>query len=455
MIPNLYLALSVVGAAFTWNAFRPVFRPAPLATLSFFAGWLTSELPLHHVVWQLVVTLGFAVAGALRAPAGWAGLAISTFSWLGLVRLSLRAREAEVVMERALREGLGDDYRARVLADQYPRLAPSLSRAQLFFPFFPRSAGVRVDKDVVYHQAGKLRLRLDVYRPAERPRRAPVLLFVHGGAWVLGKKDHHGLYLMTYLAAQGWVCFGVDYRLSPRATFPDHLVDVKRAIAWVKEHAEEYGADPDFVVISGGSAGGHLCSLAALTARDRSFQPGFEDADTSVSACVSLYGIYDLEDRARVWPHRGLRMILEDYVMKKRLDEDPEAFARASPIRRIEPDSPPFLVIHGDLDTMVPVDEGRRFAEAYRAVAEAPLCYAEIPGAQHAFEVFPSLRSALVFQGIARFGAWVHSAYLEQQRAPRLSSPRTIDIAAGEAEEPGDGEALSPAGTAARSSAAR
>jgi acetyl esterase/lipase len=284
------------------------------------------------------------------------------------------------------------------------------------------------------------------------------LLFVHGGAWVLGKKDHHGLYLMRYLAAQGWVCFGVDYRLSPRATFPDHLVDVKRAIAWVKEHADEYGADPDFIVISGGSAGGHLCSLAALTAGDRSYQPGFEEADTSVSACVSLYGIYDLEDRARVWPHRGLRVLLERHVMKKSLDKDPEAFARASPIRRIEPDSPPFLVLHGDLDTMVPVDEGRRFAEAYRSIAAAPLCYAEIPGAQHAFEVFPSLRSALVFQGIARFGAWVHSAYLERQRAPRLSSPRSIDARAEEGqerEEREDLEALSPAGTDARSSAAR
>jgi acetyl esterase/lipase len=120
----------------------------------------------------------------------------------------------------------------------------------------PRSAGVTVDKNVVFHQAGKLRLKLDVYRPSVRSLGAPVLIFVHGGAWVLGKKDHHGLYLMRYLAAQGWVCFGVDYRLSPRATFPDHLVDVKRAIAWVREHATDYGADPNFVIISGGSAEG-------------------------------------------------------------------------------------------------------------------------------------------------------------------------------------------------------
>lgn len=449
MIASAFLIASVLGALFTWNAFRPIFRPAPIATLSFFAGWLTSELPLHHLFWQLVLAFAFVVIGGLHGAAGWGALSLCLLSWLGLVALSQRSRKAEQAVEQALVEGLGADYRARVLADQYPRLAPALARSQLFFPFIPRSAGVTTVKNVVFHQAGKLRLKLDVYRPAQRPQRAPVLIFVHGGAWMIGKKDHHGLYLMQYLAAQGWVCFGVDYRLSPRATFPDHLIDVKRAIAWVREHAAEHGGDPDFLIISGGSAGGHLCSLAALTAHDRSYQPGFEQADTSVRGCVSLYGIYDFEDRAQVWPHHGLRQLLEKHVMKARFAEHPELFERASPIRRIEADAPPFMVIHGDLDTMVPVDEGRHFTAAFRAVASAPICYAEIPGAQHAFEVFPSLRSALVFQGIARFGAWVHSRYLEEARVPVLDAPARASEGAATPEE----EALSAAGRAARSSA--
>jgi acetyl esterase/lipase len=174
-----------------------------------------------------------------------------------------------------------------------------------------------------------------------------------------------------------------------------------------------------------------------------------------VNGCVSLYGIYDFEDRAEVWPHHGLRQLLEKHVMKARLAEHPEAFERASPIRRIERDAPPFLVIHGDLDTMVPVDEGRHFTKAFRAAAEAPICYAEIPGAQHAFEVFPSLRSALVFQGIARFGAWVHSRYLEATTRPALAAPARVSerIAARASEGPSD--TLSPEDRVARSSAAR
>jgi len=103
---------------------------------------------------------------------------------------------------------------------------------------------------------------------------------------------------MRELASRGWVCVASNYRLSPKATMPDHIVDVKRAIAWIREHIEEYGGDPDFVCITGGSAGGHLCSLAALTANDPRFQPGFESVDTSVHACVPFYGVFDFLDRA-------------------------------------------------------------------------------------------------------------------------------------------------------------
>ena len=102
---------------------------------------------------------------------------------------------------------------------------------------------------------------------------------------------------MAHLAERGWVCVAVNYRLSPRGTWPDHIVDVKRAIAWVKAHIAEYGGDPDFVAITGGSAGGHLSSLAALTPNVAGFQPGFEDADTSVQAAVPFYGVYDFTNR--------------------------------------------------------------------------------------------------------------------------------------------------------------
>jgi acetyl esterase/lipase len=208
---------------------------------------------------------------------------------------------------------------------------------------------------------------------------------------------------MQHLASRGWVCFSVDYRLSPRATFPDHVVDVKRAIAWVKAHAHEYGGDPSFVALAGNSAGGHLAALAALTADDPSLQPGFEGEDTRVQACVPFYGIYDFANRHGHWPDDGMRSLLERFVMKATLAESPHAFDAASPIVHVRADAPPFLIIHGDRDSLVPVAEARRFHEALAAVSKDTVAYAEIPGAQHAFEVFPSRRTAAVVAGATAF----------------------------------------------------
>ena len=112
--------------------------------------------------------------------------------------------------------------------------------------------------------------------------------YLHNTAWIMGEKQHQGQPLMHHLAEQGWVCFASNYRLSPRASFPDQIVDVKRALAWVRGNAETYGGDPDFICITGGSAGGHLCALAALSANDPSYQPGFEQQDTSLAA-ISVF----------------------------------------------------------------------------------------------------------------------------------------------------------------------
>ena len=117
------------------------------------------------------------------------------------------------------------------------------------------------------------------------------MLQVHGGAWMLGEKQQQGQPLMYHLAQRGWLCVACNYRLSPKDAFPAHIIDVKRAIAWVREHAGEFGGNPDFIAITGGSAGGHLSSLAALTANRVEWQPGFEDADTSVAAAVPYFSL--------------------------------------------------------------------------------------------------------------------------------------------------------------------
>ncbi len=103
--------------------------------------------------------------------------------------------------------------------------------------------------------------------------------------------------MLSHLAANGWVCFNLNYRLSPGATFPDHLVDLKAGLAWIREHADQWGIDPNFIAVTGGSAGGHLAALMGLTANDPEYQPGFEDADTSLQAAVPIYGVYDFTSR--------------------------------------------------------------------------------------------------------------------------------------------------------------
>ena len=422
-MPRLFLLFSLVSLAASINVWRPVRRPSTLAGLSFMAGWLTGELPLHHVVLQIVIALGFAWMGALDSWTGRLALALALLSW-GLLLLShRRSHEARYAIERALCDGLGEDY-----DDELP---PSLRSASVergvdwksvLLPMPIRRAGVECLRNLEFYSEGRLRLRLDVYRQRAHPTGSPALLYVHGGGWVLGRKDQQGVPLLQLLAAQGWTCFAIDYRKSPRATFPDHLIDVKRAIAWVRAHGAEHGADPDFLVIAGNSAGGHLASLAALTANRPEYQPGFEAIDTTVAGCLSFYGVYDFADRHDHWPHTGMQGLVERHVMKLRRHSSPEAFERASPIAQVHDGAPPFFLLHGTHDTLVPIAETHRFAAALHAKSRAPIVLAVIAGAQHAFEVFPSVRANFAVAGAARFANVIRQRYLAARTPGR--SPR-------------------------------
>jgi acetyl esterase/lipase len=295
-----------------------------------------------------------------------------------------------------------------------------------------RRLPVRVTRNVEYQRVAGKRIRLDVYAPADPPEpgtRRPALVQVHGGGWTVGDKREQGLLLMRYLASEGWVGFNVNYRLSPGATFPDHLVDVKRAVAWIREHADDYGVAPDFVAITGGSAGGHLSALAALTPNEAQFQPGFEEADTSVQAVVPFYGVYDFTNRNGTWPPEVHAQFLEPLVMKAYLSEEPEKFAAASPMDWVRADAPPFFVLHGDRDTLAPVEDARDFVERLRAVSAEPVYYLELHGAQHAFDIFPSIRANRVVEAVAHFLDGVHTAY---RREGGELVPDAVEQAVGE-----------------------
>jgi acetyl esterase/lipase len=221
---------------------------------------------------------------------------------------------------------------------------------------------------------------------------------------------------MHHLASRGWVCFASNYRLSPQATFPDQIVDVKRAIAWIREHAEEFGADPDFICITGGSAGGHLAALAALSPNDPAYQPGFEEADTRLSGCVPFYGVYDFLDRQGI--RRGAEMtpFLEGRVLKVSPEANRELWENASPITRVSADAPPFLVIHGSHDSLVFVEEARHFVSSLREKSRNPVVYLELPGAQHAFDTFHSVRSSHAVHAVTSFLEQTRADYLERIR---------------------------------------
>ena len=412
----VFFTVALVGALFTFNALRPPHRLWLVQGPAFFASWLTGELAPHHVFWQAIATLAFLRAGALVGWQGRAALGLVAASWVGLAWLHNESRRARTTMEGALREALGDDYLAAIDADLAAPLDEPMALRQRMMPLPVFDRRVERIANIPFHEAGGRQLKLDVYRSRTRPERAPVLLQIHGGGWIIGRKEEQGLPLMNRLAAHGWVCVAASYRLSPRATFPEHLIDVKAAIRWIREHVAELGGDPDFVVISGGSAGGHLSALAALTPNDPEYQPGFEDVDTTVQGCVPFYGIYDFTDRRRHWGKSLLRRMLERLIMKKLFADDADAFERASPMSRVRADAPPFLVIHGTRDTLVPVDDARLFVEMLRAVSKQPVAFAELPGAQHAFEVFPSERTAHAIRGVERFIDWVYSRHRESAR---------------------------------------
>jgi acetyl esterase/lipase len=424
----LLLLLAIAGAISTWNVHRPRYRPPWLALFSFFAGWITAELALHQIAAQLLIAGALIALGALAAWPGWVALPILAANCVLLWRCHAQAREAADAVEHGLQLGLGADYRSQISPEAAARFAAGIDWRSILIPL-PRHPHVERVRNLTYREGADHRLRLDVYRHRDHPTRCPTLLQVHGGAWMMGSKNEQGLPLMLHLASQGWVCVSADYRLSPRATFPDPLVDLKHALRWIREEGPAYGVDPDFVVVTGGSAGGHLAALVALTANEPLYQPGFEHVDTSVRACVALYGVYDFTDRYGVWPHGGFAKLLRQRVMKEALEEAREAYEQASPMSRVGAYAPPFFVIHGDRDTMVPVEEARRFFALLREAIPGRVAYAEIPGAQHAFEIFPSVRAMFVVQGVERFLAWVYSHY-EAERDKAQPPPGPVSALA-------------------------
>ncbi len=416
-----FLLEGVHSAATTANALRPMARTGPLSVPAFAWGLGPSELPLHTGLLQIATGLVLSRGGGTRGWRGKLGIAAHLASAAGLVAIHQTASKASGALEAALQNELGADYRSRIHEPFSPRPEVPLTRQQLLRPDMRTRRRYRTERDISYGDAGKRNL-LDVWKRADLPRdaKAPVLFQVHGGAWMMGQKEGQAEPLMAHLAERGWVCVTTNYRLSPRATWPDHIVDVKKALAWTKASIAAHGGDPDFVVITGGSAGGHLSSLAALTPNVAAFQPGFEDVDTSVAAAVPFYGVYDFVNR-----YGTGRSDMDDFlgkqVFKSTLADDRARWDEASPISHVGPQAPAFFVIHGTNDSLVPVEQARTFVDELRKASDQPVVYGELPGAQHAFDTFPSVREHATMHAVERFLSVVRSEHGGQTPAEAVN----------------------------------
>ena len=391
-LPHVMFAWGAIAALSVINVVRP-FRPTvTIGTIAFFAGWLTGELAVHHALLHAVALGVGAYFGAIAGPWGYSGAALVVASIAGLVAIHWRGQATGELARRALLP----------VAEGFD--ASPVSLGSVLSPFTTKERGVVVVRGLEVAKIKGRTLHAEVFHRADMPKNAPVLVYVHGGGWVVGFRRFQGNPLLSALAAAGWVCVRVSYRLSPIATFPDHVHDVARGVHWAKKNAARFGGDGDWVAIAGNSAGAHLSSTLALGHDIDALLPDdLRGEDLSVRACVGLYGVYDFQNRHGHWPGLGLVPFVERVVMKARLAKHPELFRLASPVDLVRPDAPPYLLVHGDRDTLAPVHESRRFHEALTKTSKQGAAYLEVPGAQHAFEIFHSVRGQWAVRTIVAF----------------------------------------------------
>lgn len=401
------LTVTAVTAASTVNAYRPLARSGYLSMFSWLLGLVVTEFPVPTLATQLG---GLALtARRLTRPVRAIAWMVAGFSALGLVNFRRAGRAADVPLTTALDSGLGTSRRTNSAGLWHRPTGGGGTKTPGALRMLRIYRDYAHDGDISYGEYGSAN-HLDIWRrpDLDRDGKAPVLFQIPGGAWTTGNKRGQAHPLMSHLAELGWICVAVNYRHSPRNTWPDHIVDVKRALAWVRAHVADYGGDPDFIAVTGGSAGGHLSSLAALTPNDPRFQPGFEDADTRVQAAVPFYGVYDFT-RFRDAMHPKMLPLLERIVVKRSRATSPQSYLDASPINHVSAEAPPFFVLHGCNDSLVPVEQARGFITRLRQASTQPVVYAELPLAQHAFDILGSARAAHAAVAVEQFLAEIYA----------------------------------------------
>jgi acetyl esterase/lipase len=382
------------------TALRPG-RRGLFSFLSYPVGWAAGELAAQGIVVEL----------ALLELLGWWGW--PTTHWLSVlvgslgvvvivenVLLVLIALYSRTIVRRAMANAP-----VRPLEIPRPRddVFGSWWRTGLLFPYHPRD--MQLVRDVPY--GPERRHRLDVWRMSTTPTNAPVIFYIHGGSWTFGDKGQQGRPMMHEFVKQGWIAVVINYRLAPRFPWPAQIEDSMRALAWIKKSITNFGGDPDRVVISGGSAGGHLAALVALNAEDPMWRPRDVAGvpDWTVRGAIAFYGVLEMAGDHDLWRGRGRGVIglLEHRVVQAPFADNLDLYRAMSPYDRIHASAPPFLVIHGVNDTLVDVNVARGFVEKFRRVALAPIYYVELPFTQHAFDITASPRTSATTRAALAF----------------------------------------------------
>ena len=375
-MPTGYLTAVVIVALYTVLVLRAPRRPVGLARATFLMTHWVNEYPFIALVALTASTAIVLAQGDLTSAGGWASLGVAVVTALGLLYVIRRAWSAGPVVADALAQQLEGTWRAGDRGPTGPpRLSPGRVLRDVVVPFPVRPRAVRRISNVAYGDAGKRNL-MDLYRRRDAPADpGPVLIHFHGGHFQVGRKSREARPLLYRLANEGWLCISANYRLRAAGRFPNSLLDAKAVIAWARTHAAEHGADPSLIVVAGGSAGGHLAAMAALTPNHPAFQPD-GDVDTTVAAAICLYGYYG-----------------------RRTSGEPPS----SPQDYVTREAPPFLIAAGNNDNQIDVSHADQFVERLRGISAAPVVYFRLPGAQHAFDLFRSLRFDQVVDGIVAF----------------------------------------------------
>lgn len=222
--------------------------------------------------------------------------------------------------------------------------------------------------DVEYGNVGEHRLLLDLYQPLNKTRPTPLIVWIHGGAWRSGSKADVPI---AQLIGDGYAIASVDYRLSPTAQFPAQVHDIKAAIRFLRAHAAEYELDPKRFAVAGSSAGGHLAALVGVTNGHEELEGTvgeFTAEPSDVQAVVSFYGASNLPTiLSQSTPH-GLRVRVPalQLLLGGQPAEKPALARLASPVVHVDRNDPPLLLIHGDQDPQMPLDQSQELESAYQ-----------------------------------------------------------------------------------------